>query len=129
MIKSTLRGNKDPNHILNRKNEKGQTLLYVACKYGNIEMAKCLVMLGADHMVVSVGELPIQVSERWNHIELFEYLLKSGIYDSKVISACFKKTESKKTAELVRKYYKGIKLDLDKRCQFNCCLLIFSKNK
>ena len=36
--KKYLRDSKDPEHLLNSKNLKRQTLLYIACKNGNFEV-------------------------------------------------------------------------------------------
>jgi ankyrin repeat protein len=122
-VNSTARGSKDPNHIINRKNQKGQTLLYFASKYGNLKIVQSLIEMGADPMIASAGELPVQVAERWNHIEVFEYYLKSKLYDPKVISACFKNTTKQPMARLVKKYYGAEGDSGASKRKYNCCLI------
>lgn len=45
--------NSDPNHIVNRPNRFHQNPLYVACKYGNLEMVKFLINMKANPHILS----------------------------------------------------------------------------
>ncbi len=98
-------------------------MLYFASKYGNLKIVQSLIEMGADPTIASAGELPVQVAERWNHIEVFEYYLKSKLYDPKVISACFKNTKKRPIARLVKKYYEAEGCKDASKKKYKCCLI------
>lgn len=61
---------KDPQHLINIKNEYGQTPLYVACKHGNLNIVKTLIGEGCNPYIKSIVEKTskennLQVSARW----------------------------------------------------------------
>lgn len=88
-------------------------------------MVQSLVELGADPMIASAGELPIQVAERWNHMDLLEYFLKSKLYESKIISSCFKSSKKPQTIRLIKKYTNQGKLLGDPKKKSKCCLIFW----
>lgn len=71
-IKRYMWSRKDPMHLINMKNNFGQTPIYVACKHGNINIVKTLINEGCNPHVKSkvdknVDENILQVSARWSH--------------------------------------------------------------
>ena len=88
-------------------------------------MAQSLIELGADPMIASTGELPIQVAERWNHIDLFEYFLKSKLYDIKTITACFKDSKKPRIIRLIKKYTTQEARLADPKKKSKCCLIFW----
>jgi len=96
----------DPTHILNRKNQKGQTLLYISCKYGNKRIVKALLTLGADPNIKSRNELPIQTAERWNHRSVFKLFLREQTYTQETLRLAFSGSDIRKESlKMIRFYY------------------------
>ena len=72
-----------PYHLINNYNFLGQTPLYVAAKYGHLDVIKFLLSRGADASVWSVRgkgekESCLEVSSRWSHVFVVYYLLFEG---------------------------------------------------
>ncbi len=70
----------NPVHMINKPNRMLQTPLYVACRNGNLAVVTFLLQEGADpHILSSVDndeeETPLEVSVRWNHKVIVEFLL------------------------------------------------------
>mmetsp|Transcript_5241 Transcript_5241/g.4832 ORF Transcript_5241/g.4832 Transcript_5241/m.4832 type:complete len:161 (+) Transcript_5241:1521-2003(+) len=67
-------------HIVNRPNSLKQTPLYVAAKHGHLDMVKFLLSRGANPHILSFvssmeQESVLEVSARWNHLQIVEHLL------------------------------------------------------
>ena len=75
-----LRDNKHPHALINKKNNEGQSPLYMACKHGNLEVVQFLLAQGADHLITSTidgeEETCLEVAVRWAHSKIVEELLK-----------------------------------------------------
>lgn len=52
-FKKNMWSRNDPQHLINLKNEYGQTPLYVACKHGNLHIVKVLIEEGANPFIKS----------------------------------------------------------------------------
>ena len=84
--------------LVNQKNYDGLTPLYIACLNGHLKVAEILMKYGADHLL-KCGEKKeeqsvLDVSIRWGHIKLVEYLLnlewpmpylKSGLKEASLL--------------------------------------------
>jgi hypothetical protein len=71
----------NPAHLINKPNRMNQTPLYVACRNGNLAVVTFLVREGADpHIMSSIDndeeETPLEVSARWNHKVIVQFLLE-----------------------------------------------------
>lgn len=82
---------RNPNHpyaLINKRNGKGQTPLYIACKNGNVELVRLLVRLGADYTMTSTvdgeEETCLEVAIRWRHIEVVKILMSKD-WDCRVM--------------------------------------------
>jgi ankyrin repeat protein len=72
--------NTSERHMINIKNAQNQRPLYVACKHGHLDIVKFLLENGADPYLKSnvdknEQETLLEVSARWSHISILEYLL------------------------------------------------------
>lgn len=81
-VKKHMWNKTDPHHLLNSKNVYGQTPLYVACKYGNLNIVKLLLEKGASPDIKSLvdeynEESNLQVAARWKHFEVSKHLLEN----------------------------------------------------
>lgn len=115
----------DPNHLINRKNFLGQTPIYIAAKHGNLNAVKLLLERGANPKLessISEGETEnlLEVTARWNHINVFNYLLRHVEWTEDEIKkvAALKRRTPQVTKHL--KEYSQQKFD----CMFNFCLCI-----
>eukprot|EP00347_Sterkiella_histriomuscorum_P004515 403360168 len=68
--------------IINRLNNQRKTPLYVACSHGNLDVVQFLLNNNADPYKLSQAgnyewESVLQVTARWSHVRLFEYLLQN----------------------------------------------------
>eukprot|EP00347_Sterkiella_histriomuscorum_P005682 403355666 len=69
-------------YILNRKNAQKQTPLYVASKHGHLDVVQFLLEQGANphiqsHVSSTESESVLEVSVRWSHIQIVNFLLQS----------------------------------------------------
>mmetsp|Transcript_42092 Transcript_42092/g.40348 ORF Transcript_42092/g.40348 Transcript_42092/m.40348 type:complete len:93 (-) Transcript_42092:51-329(-) len=67
-------------HIVNKWNIQKQRPLYVACKHGHLDVVKLLLNNGSNphlfsHVSKEESENILEVSARWSHITILEYLL------------------------------------------------------
>lgn len=113
-----LRGPSHPLGLLNKKNHKGETLLYVASRNGNLNMLKLLLELQADPKILcevdNEEESCLEVAARWGHQSSVEELLKLTW-----------PTQTLKSAYL-KCYQRAIQTQLKKAIKNNrkCCTLI-----
>ena len=64
---------------INIKNMKNQTLLHMASKYGNLDIAKYLISNGTNIEEKDVnGETALHLACRYNHLQIVEYLISQG---------------------------------------------------
>jgi len=105
----------DPQHLLNKTNNQGWTPLYIAAKYGNLEVVKLLIEKKANYQIKcranpnqSKEELPIKVASKWGYAEVVDYLLKNGEYDNKTIKSCIKKSSNLTVRTTLQKYQKEV---------------------
>ena len=78
-----------PFSLVNKRHiATNQTPLYVAAKHGNIEVVKLLVEQGADHLITSLveggQETSLEVSSRWGHVKVIEYLVNHCNWPEKI---------------------------------------------
>ncbi|OMJ82127.1 hypothetical protein SteCoe_17245 [Stentor coeruleus] len=75
-----LRDSTHPLALINKRNQNGQTPLYVACKNGNFEAVKLILSCNPDHRLTSLvdgeEESSLEVAVRWRHINIVNELLK-----------------------------------------------------
>jgi hypothetical protein len=83
-----LRNPGHPFALINKRNSKGQTPLYIACKNGNFQLVELFLKLEADHVLTSTvdgeEETCLEVAIRWRHIEIVKLLLTKS-WTEKVI--------------------------------------------
>lgn len=105
-----LRDSTHPLALINKRNVKGQTPLYVACKNGNLEVVLQLISVKADHRLTSLidreEETCLEVAVRWGHNKIVQELLKLDwpkkclekarkLASTQEMQGCFKKSKSK----------------------------------
>ena len=75
-----LRNTSHPLSLLNKRNNSGQTPLYIACKNGNLAVVVLLLAEGADYLLNSAvdgeEESNLEVAVRWGHKKVVVELLK-----------------------------------------------------
>ncbi|CDW87167.1 calmodulin [Stylonychia lemnae] len=91
---------KDPCHLINKHNRMYQTPLYVACRNGNLGVVQLLINQQADpHLKSQIDkrewESILQVTARWNHYKLYEYLLSNIKWTKQEIKEVLKTGGSK----------------------------------
>jgi len=75
-IRAILSGQPD---LVNAKDEKGSTLLHLACNKGNLEVVEFLIEKGADiEAVNSGGFTPLQIASSRGQREVVELLINKG---------------------------------------------------
>jgi hypothetical protein len=80
---------------INNQDEKGKTLFYLACQYGNLKLVKKLIKIGADPLISNNDNFtPLMISICNFNKDIFLYLLKNkeirlsiNIVDKKGFSA------------------------------------------
>ncbi|CAD8194203.1 unnamed protein product [Paramecium octaurelia] len=64
--------------LVNKKNQKGLTPLYVAAKLGHLEICRILIEKGANpQTTVSINgieDTPLEVAQRWRHLNIVHFL-------------------------------------------------------
>ena len=69
-----------PSRMLNKKDRYSQTQIHIAGKDGNLEMLRFLLEQGANPHIRSGAEgeeeTVLQITARWSHLGLVEYLLE-----------------------------------------------------
>ena len=106
---SSLYDVSSPNHIVNKLNIRGQSPLYAAALNGHVNIIKLLIKFGANPMIKSHvdhknTESLLDVCARWNHIDCFEYLLKSIKWSIEYLQKVKKHCKGTKTKSLLKKY-------------------------
>eukprot|EP01016_Furgasonia_blochmanni_P044494 TRINITY_DN6180_c0_g1_i3.p2 TRINITY_DN6180_c0_g1~~TRINITY_DN6180_c0_g1_i3.p2 ORF type:complete len:235 (-),score=21.17 TRINITY_DN6180_c0_g1_i3:36-740(-) len=107
-----MRATTDPDHVLNKKNSRGCTPLYLAAKNGNINVVKLLIERQADPLIYSelgqgIRERPLQAAVRWGHALVVEHLLETVVYPQTEIKEALKLANEKQMRKLVLKYVRG----------------------
>jgi len=120
-----MRDRKDPEHLINKKNRLKQTPIYVACKHGNFEMVQFLLTEQADpHILSNVAdnekENILQVTARWKHIKVFDYLMENVEWSKEEIKAVARSKGNSPEINRMIAVYSKAKFGF---C-FNCCLFI-----
>lgn len=75
-LSSYFVNSRDEDHILNRRDLRGETPLYLACRNGNLEVVKFLVEKKCNLELLSPNEDALTVAVRWNHSDIVRYLLE-----------------------------------------------------
>ena len=122
-------------HILNNKNSSNQTPLYVGAKNGHLDVVQFLLERGANPHIksyVSVNEKEslLDVSIRWSHIQIVEYLLKNVKWTRKEIQMAYKNVADEDDISVIKVALKSY----SKRkfggwfaiCQLTRCLLAWT---
>lgn len=110
--------------MINRVNMQQQTPLYEACKHGNLDVVKFFIKEGANpHLQSFVSkkekENLLQVAARWNHLQVFDYLIVNIAWSKQEIkSVAAMKGTSKEVRRMVKLYSR-----LHFGCLFNFCLV------
>ncbi|CAD8111944.1 unnamed protein product [Paramecium primaurelia] len=64
--------------LVNKKNQKGLTPLYVAAKQGHLEICQILIEKGANPQISvtinGIEETPLEVAQRWRHLKIVHFL-------------------------------------------------------
>jgi ankyrin repeat protein len=63
---------------LDERDDGGSTALWWACHYGHVEVARTLLLAGADHILASYGQTPRQAAKEYGHPECVALLEVSG---------------------------------------------------
>lgn len=109
--------------LVNQKNYDGVTLLYIACLNGHLKVVDILLKYGADHLI-KCGEKNdeqsvLDVSIRWSHIKLVEYLL--GLeWPMAYLKSGLKEASLGKNVEMINLLRKAITLHKMKN-KTGCC--------
>eukprot|EP00347_Sterkiella_histriomuscorum_P014116 403362111 len=129
--KRHIRSINDPDHLINKRNENGQTPLYVGAKYGHLKVIEFFIELGADPHITSLVQIKesndwkckfeeetiLEVAIRWSHLTIVYYLLENIKWTKfeikKAVKICFQ------TGNIsIRK-----QLMAYKSTNFGCCFL------
>ena len=120
---------------LNKKNNGGRTLLYLACKCGYVDTARILLRVGSDANETQVNKSsPLHVSCYYNHYEVVQLLLESGA-DLTQKNNFGNIAETEANDENMKKMINNFKLDngymlfIDNRSCVKNVKLIFSDDK
>jgi ankyrin repeat protein len=116
LIISTLFPSHHEQNILNIKNLRGQTPLYVATQNGNNKIISLLLDKGANPFLLSNAdeknlETLLEVCCRWNHNSTLELLLNQVQWNTSHIAKAIKKCKTKEMKSIFAKY-KGSKKSL-----------------
>ncbi|CAD8207098.1 unnamed protein product [Paramecium octaurelia] len=69
---------KSQHSLVNKKNQRGLTPLYVAAKLGHLEICKILIEKGANPQISvtinGIEETPLEVAQRWRHLKIAHFL-------------------------------------------------------
>ena len=75
-----LRNTSHPLALINKRNNQGQTPMYIACKNGNLDVVLLLLSENVDYLLPSIidneEESNLEVAVRWRHRKVVEILLK-----------------------------------------------------
>eukprot|EP00347_Sterkiella_histriomuscorum_P001505 403371776 len=113
---------KDPNHLINKYNRVSKTPLYVACQHGNLDVVQLLLEQQADPFILSKAghkewESLLQVTARWSHIKVFEYLIQNVKWEKKEILLLLKLQNINPAIKEMAKRYSRYNFGFF----FNCC--------
>ena len=107
-LSSSLFDSENENHIINRKNLRGQTPLYVAAQNGNINILSYLIKRGANPYILSDvdyhnKESIIDVSCRWSHYSALQFLLVNVKWKVSFLAQAAKLCGSKEMKNMLKK--------------------------
>jgi ankyrin repeat protein len=97
-----------PSRSTNKPNPTGYSPLYVACKNGNLKLAKLLVDFKAnpyqDCKVKGTSvDSPLIVGARWGHLDVVKYLLNEEFYwEKKILQKALDETPNKSIREIIK---------------------------
>ncbi|OMJ78930.1 hypothetical protein SteCoe_21150 [Stentor coeruleus] len=101
-----LRDSTHPLALINKRNQNGQTPLYVACKNGNFEAVMLIISSKADHRLTSLvdgeEESSLEVAVRWGHNNIVKELLKLE-WPKKILHKARKIASTSEMQELLKK--------------------------
>ena len=84
-LKAVKTGVKANRGVVNMRNEKGYTALYVACRWGQLETVKYLISAGSDkELRDEQGITPVFLASGMGHLEIVRILLSQGADKDKV---------------------------------------------
>jgi len=122
-----LRDSSHPNALINKKNNEGQTPIYIACKHGNLEVVMLLLEQNVDYLILSTvdgeQESCLEVAVRWGHYRIAEELLKKK-WNQSILGKAKKLCRSEEMRQLFKKKGKG-----GGKGFFGCFLCCSKKNK
>jgi ankyrin repeat protein len=106
--------------MLSSKVSNGQTLLYIACKEGKVDIVSYFLNFNPNLHVknfISENETEdcLSVALRWNYKRIVEVLLRKGDYSKDYILDAVKKTNNKEIKAMLKLYLK------DKLSRRYCC--------
>ena len=108
----------DPRHLVNSKNSKGQSPLYLAAKNGNLLVVKYLERKNVNYSVSAFRisrfklETPLEAACRWNHVEVVKFIVQKFEINDKELSKCLLTTRNQEIRNSLMENGARIKLPL-----------------
>lgn len=62
-------------YLVNKFNQEGLTVLFHSCMNGHLKITELLIKFGADYLIKFEDQSVLDLSIRWGHVKLVEYLL------------------------------------------------------